>query len=228
MDRVLSRALLSVLVVVFAVLVVFSSPVSSADALGVWTRPVDGSVVRQFEPPRTRYAPGHRGVDFAAAPGTPVVAAGPGVVVFAGSIGPSSHVVVLHEPSGWRTGYSFLASVAVRLGEPVSAGAVVGTSGGVGDNHDGTVLHFSLRIGDTYVDPMILFRPIDLATAVHLAPTAGASSGMGPWGLDPTAMGNVSERQALLDGLRDDARQSPDAVPRPPLRWQRLVRWRYF
>src|SRR5262249_11693323 len=32
------------------------------------------------------------------------------------------------------------------------------------------VLHFGLRVGDTYVDPMTLFRPVDLAKVVHLAP----------------------------------------------------------
>src|SRR5207244_1118864 len=96
-----------------------------------------------------------------------------------GRIGPSSHVVVLHPVNGWRTGYSFLATVAVRVGQPVVGGTVVGTSGGVGDGHDGAVLHFSLRIGDEYVDPMILFRPLDLGAAVHLVPTDGDRSGMG-------------------------------------------------
>ncbi|HEY3831931.1 MAG TPA: peptidoglycan DD-metalloendopeptidase family protein [Acidimicrobiia bacterium] len=220
MDRVLARACIGAVVVGVALFGVGAGPalgIGSAPA-GVWTRPVAGPVVRPFEAPRTRYGPGHRGVDFAAAPGTPVVAAGPGVVVFAGRIGPSSHVVVLHEPSGWRTGYSFLASVAVRLGEPVGGGTVVGTSGGVGDNHDGTVLHFSLRIGDQYVDPMILFQPIDLAAAVHLAPTASDGSGMG----------FVDERRALVDGLRADAAVPLSQAFVAPARWRPLARWRYF
>ncbi len=176
MHRLLARAF------VVALIVAMPRPAPAAVSKappGQWTRPVDGPVVRAFEAPRTPYGPGHRGVDFAAAPGTPVVAAGPGSVVFAGRIGPSSHVVVLHPQSGWRTGYSFLASVAVHYGEVVRAGTVLGTTGGTGDGHDGTVLHFSLRIGDEYVDPMLLFRPIDLATVVHLAPTAGDGSGMG-------------------------------------------------
>jgi murein DD-endopeptidase MepM/ murein hydrolase activator NlpD len=218
MNRVLARAGLGAIVMVLASLGVHTAPASGAAGVAAWTRPVDGPVVRPFEAPRTPYGPGHRGVDFAAAPGTPVVAAGPGTVVFAGRIGPSSHVVVLHEPSGWRTGYSFLASVAVHLGEPVRGGTVVGTSGGVGDNHDGTVLHFSLRIGDTYVDPMILFQPIDLATAVHLAPTASDGSGMG----------FIDERRSLIDGLRGDDAPAVHQVQRAPTRRRPLVRWRYL
>ena len=183
-----------------------------------WIRPVDGPVVRGFVAPRTPYGPGHRGVDFAVPPGTPVVAAGPGTVVFAGRVGSSSHVVVLHPASGWRTGYSFLATVAVRRGQSVVAGTVVGTTGGVGDGYDGTVLHFSLRIGDEYVDPMILFQPIDLAAAVHLAPTASDGSGMGYATPEPYRF----ERAAVVTGLRDRARAAPFAGPpsiRMPALW---------
>jgi murein DD-endopeptidase MepM/ murein hydrolase activator NlpD len=182
---------------------------AAVGVVGSWVRPVAGPVVRGFDPPRTRYGPGHRGVDFAVPPGTPVAAAGPGVVVFAGAIGPSSHVVVLHPASGWRTGYSFLESVAVHVGEAVAGGTVVGASGGTSvgsaEGHDGSVLHFSLRIGDTYVDPMILFTPLDLATVVHLAPTASDRSGMGFARADALADGPPgAQRVALADALRAD------------------------
>ena len=39
-----------------------------------------------------------------------------------------------------------------------------------GDAHDGSALHFGLRVGDRYVDPMQLFRPVDLTKLVHLVP----------------------------------------------------------
>jgi hypothetical protein len=161
-----------------------------AEAGASWIRPVDGAVVRAFDPPRSRFGAGHLGVDIAAAPGTPVRAAGPGVVVFAGRVAGARHVVVAHA-AGLRTSYSFLASILVRRGQRVGAGDAVGTTGGTGDGHGGSVLHFGLRAGETYVDPMGLFRPVDLATIVHLAPTTDR----------PRPVDVSSERRGLLAGL---------------------------
>jgi hypothetical protein len=140
-----------------------------ADAASGWLRPVDGAVVRPFEQPGSVYGPGHRGVDLAAAPGTPVRAANDGVVTFAGAVAGTLHVTVAHE-GGLRTSYSFLSAVSVREGQHVARGEIIGTTGGTNDDHDGTVLHFGLRVGDRYVDPMGLFSPVDLAAIVHLAP----------------------------------------------------------
>jgi len=134
-----------------------------------WVRPVDGAVVKPFIAPKTRFGPGHLGVHFSAAPGTPVRAVGDGSVVFAGRVAYSRHIVIRHG-NGWRTTYSFVASIRVRAGARVRAGEVIGTTGGRGPNHDGTVLHLGLRVGDTYVDPMQLFDARDLADRVHLVP----------------------------------------------------------
>ena len=63
-----------------------------------------------FDAPSSDYAAGHRGVDFAAAPGTPVRAANDGVVSFAGSVAGTLHVTIAHA-GDLRTSYSFLSSV---------------------------------------------------------------------------------------------------------------------
>jgi hypothetical protein len=163
------RRVAAIVVVLLAVML--PSIHASADA---WVRPVAGRVVRPFDPPTTRYGPGHVGVDFAATPGTPVRAAGAGTVEFAGAVGRSLHVVIAHDGTDLRTTYSFLATIRVRVRGRVEAGAVLGTTGGTGDGHDGTVLHFGLRRDDTYLDPMQLFGPPDLAGRVHLAPVREA------------------------------------------------------
>ncbi|HXY95262.1 MAG TPA: peptidoglycan DD-metalloendopeptidase family protein [Acidimicrobiia bacterium] len=142
--------------------------------LAVWLRPVDGQVVVPFRQPTSAYGPGHRGVDFAAAPSTAVRAANDGVVTFAGSVAGTLHVTVTHA-GDVRTSYSFLATVAVREGQSVARGEVVGTTGGSGTDHDGTVLHFGVRVGDQYVDPMQLFRVDDLTALVRLVPAAEPS-----------------------------------------------------
>jgi hypothetical protein len=154
-----------------ALVAVAAPRVARADTSPAWIRPVDGPVVAPFREPTSTYGAGHRGVDLAAAPGTPVRAANDGTVTFAGDVGGTEHVVVAHS-GNLRTSYSFLASVAVHEGQAVGRGDVIGTTGGAGEGHDGTVLHFGLRDGDTYVDPMLLFRPPDLAKLVHLAPAA--------------------------------------------------------
>src|SRR2546421_3413606 len=99
-----------------------TAPSRSAPApCATWLPPVDGPVVRPFQAPAFAYGPGHRGVDLAAAPGTPVRAAGDGVVSFAGSVAGSLHVVVAHD-GDLRTTYAFLADTGVRTGERVTRG----------------------------------------------------------------------------------------------------------
>ena len=156
---------------------------------GVWARPVDGTVVRPWAPPAHRYGPGHLGVDFEAVPGTPVRAAGPGEVTFAGTVAGAQHVVITHA-AGLRTSYSFLSTIAVHRGEVVRAGTVIGASGGNGDNHSAAVFHFGLRSGDEYIDPMLLFGTIDLTEVVHLAPT-----------VEPFGYTVAEERRGILDGF---------------------------
>lgn len=137
--------------------------------LVVWSPPVNAPVVESFESPASRYGPGHRGVDYAVPAGTPIRAAGDGVVVFAGTVAGTLHVTVLHA-GGLRTSYSFLASVRVRRGETVRRGQVLGSSGGGGSHGHGGTVHLGLRAGDRYLDPLLLFQPIDLADVVRLVP----------------------------------------------------------
>ncbi|GMU78351.1 MAG: hypothetical protein AMXMBFR46_11460 [Acidimicrobiia bacterium] len=166
-----------------------------------WRRPVPGAVVRPFVEPAHAYAPGHRGIDFVAAPGANVLAAGRGTVAFAGDVGGSLHVVVLHR-SGLRTSYSFLAEVLVATGDPVETGAVIGRSGGTdpAGMHGTGVLHFGLRVGERYVDPLQLFRPRDLSELVRLVPVDGDPGVGSSWAHPP-----VDERAALRADLSDPA-----------------------
>lgn len=125
----------------------------------VYRPPVDGPVVDGYRPPASPYAPGNRGLDYATVPGQPVGAAGDGEVVFAGRIGPSGHVVVLHA-DGIRTSYSFLDTVGVARGDRVVGGQAVGTAG--------AVLHFGARAGEEYLDPGLLLA--SGPAQVHLVP----------------------------------------------------------
>lgn len=173
---------------VFTAIFIPWSPITAAAGgpaapLTSWTLPVAGPVERGFEEPASRYGAGHRGVDFAVPAGTPVRAAGDGVVTFAGLVAGGLHVVVAHG-GDLRTSYSFLATVTVRRGVTVARGDVVGAAGGPTGEHP-SGLHFGLRRGGEYIDPMLLFRPTDLSRVVYLAPlTRGTSPTAGSWSVE--------------------------------------------
>jgi len=140
----------------FAVAVVLSAAMVSVAAsaghafaqVGLWVEPVVAPVVDGYRPPAHIGAPGNRGWEYVTDPGTVVVAAGGGVVVFAGPIGGSNYISIQH-PDGRRTTYSHVDTVTVTRGDVVSAGTPIATSG--------ARLHFGVRVGNEYRDPGELF-----------------------------------------------------------------------
>jgi hypothetical protein len=186
-----------VLVAVLSALVA-TAAAAAADPNGKegWQLPVDGRVVRPFAEPSSAYAPGHRGIDLAAPSGTAVRAAGAGTVTFAGDVAGALHVVITHR-DGLRTSYSFLADVTVNMGDAVTTSTVVGHSGGsdLDSGHGPDSLHFGLRVGERYVDPLLLFQTRDLTELVRLVPVAP----LGPDGSWEHA--NVDEPTALELGV---------------------------
>ncbi len=117
------------------------------------------SIVRRFEPPPTPYAAGHRGVDLAAPQGATVVAAGSGVVSFAGPVA-GRGVVVIRHADGVSTEYEPVSPV-VHRGQTVRAGAPVGAvSGRHAACGPASCLHWGARRGGAYFDPLSLLRPL--------------------------------------------------------------------
>lgn len=125
-------------------------PALTAGRFG-WPLPGSPAVVRAFEPPPHRYGPGHRGVDLEAAPGTAVLAAGAGTVVFAGPVA-GRGVVSIDHPGGLRTTYEPVEP-GVAAGDVVSRGQQIGT---VQAGHPGCpgCLHWGVRRGADYLDPL--------------------------------------------------------------------------
>lgn len=109
--------------------------------------PVEGPVVRPFEPPPHPYGPGHRGVDIAAAPGTPVRAPLAGTIAFAGEVARVGWVTIDHG-GGLRTTYGDVEPTVVA-GQVVTAGQVVGHTAA-------PHLDWGARLHDGYLDPMAL------------------------------------------------------------------------
>lgn len=138
---------------------------------GVWPLAPEPDVVRRFEPPPHPFAAGHRGVDLAGAPGQAVLAALPGTVGFAGSIGGKPVVTVRH--GGRRTTYEPVVA-SVERGQEVDAGAVLGRLT-LTDSHcfPTACLHWGLIRGEpdaeAYLDPLSLVDP----GPVRLLPLGG-------------------------------------------------------
>ena len=103
------------------------------------------------------------GVDLLAATGTRVRAVGAGTVAFAAEQGSYGNLVVVNHQRGRQTRYAHLKSVAVRAGQTVKQGELLGTVGSTGkpiltQPH----LHFEIRyrssLGWVAEDPISLLR----------------------------------------------------------------------
>lgn len=97
----------------------------------------------------------HEGIDFAAPPGTPVLAAGDGKVVQAGRNGGYGNWVEIQHGSGLATGYAHLLRFGpgIRAGSKVHQSQVVGYVGTTGLS-TGPHLHFELRRAGVPINPL--------------------------------------------------------------------------
>lgn len=107
---------------------------------------------RRFHPILKRVVP-HLGVDYAASTGTPVWAAGDGVVKFAGRKGPNGNLVVIRH-GGAETFYAHLHRIkpGIRPGKRVKQRELIGFVGSTGRS-TGPHLHFGLKKKGRFVDP---------------------------------------------------------------------------
>ena len=94
----------------------------------------------------------HRGIDYSAPTGTPIRAAAPGVVTWAGEQGSYGELVIVDHGNGVETRYAHQAWVDVAVGDVVNAGDVLGAVGSTGRS-TGPHLHFELRVGGEAIDP---------------------------------------------------------------------------
>lgn len=124
----------------------------------VWPVGARPLVLRGWEPPATVYGPGHRGVDLAAPPGSPVRAVAPGRVSFAGRVAGRGVVAVELTGTDLRTTYEPVSAL-VRKGDEVRAGETVGTVETAASHCATSCVHWGLLRGKTYLDPLSLLPP---------------------------------------------------------------------
>ena len=120
----------------------------------IW--PVNGPISSPFGPrvqPIIGASTFHPGVDIAVSQGTPIKAAGDGVVKMAGTNGGYGNFTLIDHGGGLATGYGHQSRIAVSVGQHVSTGEVIGYVGTTGTS-TGPHLHWEVRVNGSPVDPM--------------------------------------------------------------------------
>jgi murein DD-endopeptidase MepM/ murein hydrolase activator NlpD len=120
--------------------------------------PVDGARIssrfgRRFHPV-LGYTRMHKGIDFAVPTGTPVMAAGSGVVTHASYTRGFGNLVIVSHSNGYSTAYGHLSRFAsgVKKGARVRQGQIVAYSGSTGIS-TGPHLHYEVRMNGNQVNP---------------------------------------------------------------------------
>ena len=102
----------------------------------------------------------HRGVDFAAPRGTPIYAAGNGVVVRSGRNGAYGKYVRIRHNSRYSTAYAHMRAInrSARRGKRVKQGQIIGYVGSTGRS-TGPHLHYEILAGGVRTNPMKIKMP---------------------------------------------------------------------
>ena len=120
--------------------------------------PAKGVLTSRFGPrmhPILKVAKLHKGTDWAAPIGTPVVAAFAGTIAVAGDGGTYGNLIKMTHPGGTETRYAHLSAFAegIKAGKNVGAGELIGYIGTTGRS-TGPHLHFELYEAGEAVDPL--------------------------------------------------------------------------
>ncbi|MEZ4399723.1 MAG: M23 family metallopeptidase [Kofleriaceae bacterium] len=147
----------------------------------------------------------HKGTDFRADRGTPVYAAGAGVVLIAGRQHGYGNVIYVDHGGGVITRYGHLSKIEIRAGDAVAAATLIGRVGATG-RATGPHLHFEVRLDGRAVDP---------TAALHVAElqrTDPAAARLAAWTLLPAVQDQRTDRHdppRRVRGKRPERRHAP-------------------
>ncbi len=102
----------------------------------------------------------HEGLDFGAPAGTPIMAAGDGVVEYAGRRGSYGHYIRIRHPNQYQTAYAHMSGYADGLnsGDRVKQGEIIGYVGSTGRS-TGPHLHYEVLYARSPVNPKEIDSP---------------------------------------------------------------------
>ena len=134
---------------------------------GVMRQPVSGRMTSGFgmrRHPLLGYSRLHKGLDFGAAYGAPIVAATDGVVAIAGWHGGHGKYVKINHVGGLGTGYGHMSRIVATPGQRVAQGQVIGYVGSTGLS-TGPHLHYEVYKNGVAINP----RSMSFTTTSQLA-----------------------------------------------------------
>ncbi|WP_423445280.1 M23 family metallopeptidase [Kocuria sp. KSNUG] len=147
-----------------ALFVLGAFPAAAAGAGWTWPVSPRPGVERSFEAPAQKWLPGHRGVDLAAPPGTPVRSPVAGVVSFSGVV-VDREVLTIDHGDGRKSSFEPVTAL-VHEGDHVTRGQVVASVAAPGHGPRGSSLHWGVRQDGEYVNPLQFV--VDLRPSVLL------------------------------------------------------------
>ncbi len=119
-------------------------------------KPADGTITSGFgirRDPVTGRTSMHKGVDIANTRGTPIHAAGSGVVTFSGYNGSYGKIIIISHGYDYKTVYAHNNKNLVSVGDHVDKGQVIGEIGSTGKS-TGPHVHFEIHFEGTQIDPV--------------------------------------------------------------------------
>ncbi|HJU76669.1 MAG TPA: M23 family metallopeptidase, partial [Sphingomicrobium sp.] len=122
---------------------------------GMFQRPVPGTVTSNFgsrRHPILGYTRMHKGMDFRAGYGTPILAASDGRIARAGWAGGYGRQVMINHAQGYATSYSHMSRIAIQPGQYVRRGQLIGYVGSTGLS-TGPHLHYELHKNGRAINP---------------------------------------------------------------------------
>lgn len=131
-------------------------------ASGIWLKDLSSIMkyVRISSPFGMRRGGFHHGIDLAGPTGTPIYAASAGKVTVASNRGRGGNSVYIQHAGGITTWYMHLSAFAVKPGQPVIAGQLIGFCGSTGHS-TGPHLHYQVNINGKPVDPAAFHNSIN-------------------------------------------------------------------
>ena len=163
----------------------------------------------------------HSGTDFRGQPGTPVLAAGAGVVVFCGRLGGYGNAIDIDHGGGVLTRYAHLRRIETKKGAAIAAGEIIGQVGSTG-RATGPHLHFEVRLDGSPVSPI---AAMSVAALQRESPLAGrlAALSLSPE-LQTTAESDVDPpkqraRPGKRPGQQPTRPERPGRAKRPQVLW---------